>query len=71
MFKKLRDSRTSQNVPVETLCELIGLKTVAAYYKKEAGTVKFTLTESNRIANFFGLSVEELFFDNTLSKIDS
>nr|WP_207716408.1 XRE family transcriptional regulator [Clostridium beijerinckii] len=44
--------------------DLLGLKTKAAYYKKESGSVKFTLHEAKKISDFFKLSIEQIFFDS-------
>lgn len=61
MYTKLRGLRVKRNIPVKTLANLLGLKTEAAYYKKETGTVKFTLEEATAIAHFFSVSVEDIF----------
>lgn len=71
MFEKLRQIRTERCISAKTLAELIGLETEAAYYKKENGTVKFSLLEGKIVADYFGLPIEAVFFDNELSKTDS
>ncbi|MCL2563095.1 MAG: helix-turn-helix transcriptional regulator [Oscillospiraceae bacterium] len=63
MFYKLREIRRERNISVEKMREVLGLETLAAYYKKEAGSVKFTLADVEKISKFLGLSVEEIFFD--------
>lgn len=57
----LKELRKTNNVKVSTLAELIGLKTLAAYYKKESGSVKFTVEEAIAIAEHIGKPVEEIF----------
>lgn len=68
MFERLRALRTERNVPAKTLANVIGLETEAAYYKKETGAVKITLIEGKKIADFFELPIEAVFFDDELSK---
>lgn len=34
------------------------------YSKKEAGSVKFSLIEAKKIADYFNVSIEELFFND-------
>ncbi|WOC33429.1 MULTISPECIES: helix-turn-helix transcriptional regulator [Caproicibacterium] len=67
MFEKLRKIRTNRNVSGEQMAEVLGLKTQAAYYKKEAGTVKFSLADAKCISEFFHMPIEEIFFANELS----
>jgi transcriptional regulator with XRE-family HTH domain len=67
MFEKLRALRISKGIPVEKLAEVLGLETLAAYYKKENGSVKFTLADAKKISDFFGMPIEEIFFDHELS----
>ena len=68
MFEKLRRLRVERNVSVKTLSDILGLETEAAYYKKETGAIKISLVEGKKIADFFGLPIEENFFPNELSK---
>lgn len=60
-MNNLKELRKSNNVKVSTLAKLIGLKTLAAYYKKESGSVKFTVEEAITIAEHIGKPVEEIF----------
>lgn len=60
-MNNLKELRKTNNVKVSTLAELIGLKTLAAYYKKESGSIKFTVEEAMAIAEHMGKSVEEIF----------
>ncbi len=68
MFEHLRALRLRKGIPVEKLAEVLGLETLAAYYKKETGSVKFTLADAKKIADFFGMPIEEIFFGNELSE---
>lgn len=67
MFDKLRKIRQKSNIKAKELAEKLGLKTEGAYYKKETGSVPFTLTEGKIIADVFNLPIEEIFFENELS----
>lgn len=68
MFETLRALRIEKNVPVENICEALGLKTLAAYYKKENGSVKFTLSDAKIIADLFGMPIEKIFFGDEISQ---
>lgn len=61
MFERLRQLRTDQGVSARTLAALLGLETEGAYYKKENSTIKFTLVEGKKIADYFGLPIEAIF----------
>ncbi len=67
MFEKLRKIRQEKNIKVKEIAEKIGLKTEGAYYKKENGTVPFTLEEGRIISNLLEMPIEEIFFENELS----
>lgn len=68
MFERLRELRIERNVPAKILAGVLGLETEAAYYKKETGAVKISLIEGKKIADFFGLPIETVFFPNELSE---
>lgn len=68
MYETLRALRIEKNIPVEKIREVLGLKTLAAYYKKENGSVKFTLSDAKKIADLFGMPIEEIFFGNEISQ---
>lgn len=62
MYARLKQLRTERNIPVETLIKALGLKTKAAYYKKESGKIKFSVDDAEKISKFYGLPIEEIFF---------
>lgn len=70
MFERLRKIRQEKNIKAREIAERIGLKTEGAYYKKETGSVPFTLTEGKVIADMFEMPMEEIFFTNELSYRD-
>lgn len=67
VFEKLRSLRAENGTSARMMADLLGLETEAAYYKKENGTVKITLIEGKKIADFFGLPIEVVFFGDELS----
>ena len=67
MFENIRKIRQEKNVKAKEIAEKLGLKTEGAYYKKETGSVPFTLEEGRIIANIFKMPMEEIFFTNELS----
>ncbi len=70
MYEKLKSIRIQRNIPVPELCAVIGLKTESAYYKKETGSIRCSLIEAKKIADYIGISIEDLFFANELSEMD-
>lgn len=71
MFEKLRKIRQEKNVKAKDIAKKLGLKTEGAYYKKEAGTVPFTLKEGKIVADILNMPIEEIFFTNELSYKDN
>jgi putative transcriptional regulator len=61
--------RISRNVAVETLTEILNLKNTCTYYKKESGTLRFSLFEAKVLSDFFDMTIEELFFSNEVQEI--
>jgi len=70
MYVGLRRLRKNKQVPVLVLAKLLNLKTEAAYYKKESGIIKFSVEEARRIADYFGMSIEDIFFEESLSQME-
>ena len=67
MFEKLRKLRKEKNIQAKEIAEKIGLKTEGAYYKKETGSVPFTLEEGKIISEMLGMPIEDIFFENEIS----
>ena len=61
MFEKLRRIRNERNISALEMANLLGLKTAAAYYKKENGTINYTLEEAKKIAAYLKMPIEEIF----------
>lgn len=60
---KIKAVREEKHLTQEDIAHIIGTSTVN-YSKKEAGSVRFSLEEARKLAVFFELSIEELFFAN-------
>jgi putative transcriptional regulator len=71
VFEQLRAMRIETNTPAKTLANMLGLKTKAAYYKKECGSVSTTVQEAKQLADYFGRTIEDLFFGNEVSSQDT
>ena len=67
MFEQLKTIRNTNNTSAEQMADILGLETKAAYYKKESGTVKFSLADAKKISDFFGIPIENIFFDTEVS----
>ncbi len=67
MFERLRKIRQEKNIKAKDIAEKLGLKTEGAYYKKETGTVPFTLQEGKIVSEIIGLPIEEIFFTEEIS----
>lgn len=63
MFEKLRKLREERNVTQEEMAKLLGHADKSSYSMKERGLRKFTIQEAYRIAEFFGSTIEYIFFD--------
>lgn len=68
MIQKLVDERKLQGKNPAYMANLLGLKTPGAYYKKENGSIRFSLEEGLIVAKDLNKTVEYLFGDYFLSK---
>lgn len=62
MHEKLRLMRNEKKISAKEMAGLLGLKTKAAYYKKENGTIKFSLPEAKIVAEKLGMPIDDIFF---------
>lgn len=58
-------------VSAKEMAELLGLKTEVAYYKKESGVIRISIEEAKLIANKLGMPIEDIFFDNEVSDVET
>jgi len=56
-----------KGVSAKEMADLLGLKTEAAYYKKESGMIKFSLHEAKKVSERLGLPIDDIFFDKKVS----
>ncbi len=63
MYLKLREIRNAKGITAREMADLLGLKTEAAYYKKESGLIRFSLEEARLVADRLGLPISDIFFD--------
>ena len=62
MTNRLQELRTKRGETQRKMAEVMGLKTVGAYCKKELGYNPVTLAEAHAAAVHFGTTVEAIFF---------
>lgn len=67
MHKTLRDIRNKRKISAKEMADLLGLKTEAAYYKKESGDIRFSLHEAKLISEKLQMPIETIFFANKVS----
>ena len=63
---KVRAERIKRGLSAEVMAGVID-SSVANYYKKEAGQIKFDLVEARTIARYFGKTIEELFYEDEIA----
>ena len=71
MYENLRELRNQRNISALDMARVIGLKTKAAYYKKESGLIKFSLEEANLISKYLDMPIEDIFFDDEVAKSET
>ena len=62
MGNSLKKFRLENNVDITTIMNIWNLKTKAAYYKKENGSVNITLEEARKASRYFRKTIEDIFF---------
>ena len=66
----VKELRESAGLKQEYMADLLKISP-ANYCKKENGTIKYSLPEAKIIADHFGKTIEEVFFAEEVSKIDT
>lgn len=67
---RVRELREKNGVLQEKMADLLGIS-IPNYSKKETGAVRFSLTEAKIISTFFRVPVDEIFFNQKVSKIET
>lgn len=66
----VRKIRIQQRWKGEEVAEALNIS-LPAYYKKETGQLRFSLEEAKALSDFFGLSIEEIFFTDEIPKMEN
>lgn len=67
MLYNLQKLRKKHGYTQRDMANLLGLKTISAYCKKERGYCSFSVEEAKKISDYLGLSIDEIFFEDKLS----
>ncbi len=70
MYEDLRKIRNERGIKMKECADVIGVKE-ACYCKKELGTLRFSVEEAKKLADFFGLPIEKLFHREESSKMET
>lgn len=71
MYENLRAIRNKAHIPAKEMADLLGLKTEAAYYKKENGAIRISIEEAKLIADKLDMPIEDIFFSNEVSVMET
>ena len=66
MNKILRETRKSKGLSMTFVANKLGYKSVSGYANIEYGITKPSLENAVKIANIFGMTIDELFFEDKL-----
>ena len=69
MYEKLREIRKARKISGEEMGRKLGIQK-AGYSKKELGHVPFSLNDAKIVSEVFGMSIEDIFFPDEVSKRD-
>lgn len=61
MYSNLRKLRHERKVNIGDMLKLLNINK-PTYYRKEVGNIKFSLEEAKKIAKYFNMPIEEVFF---------
>lgn len=70
MYEKLRSLRHEKELTGEYMAIKLGIQK-AAYSKKENGLLRFSLREAKIISGIFGMSIDDIFFDDEVSEMET
>ena len=62
----VRKKRLEAGITGVALAEHLGIGT-PTYYKKETGAIKWSLEEAKRVADFFGTTIDALFYPEEIA----
>ena len=64
----VKSYRKFYNLTQSDMADKLGI-TLQNYYQKENGIREFKLSEAKKIADLFGVSIEDIFFTNEVNKM--
>lgn len=67
MNLKLKELRESRGITQTFIAKKLGFEYVSSYNKIELGKRKLNVFEAKKIAEIFGVKIEDLFFENDLA----
>ena len=70
MTNRLQELRIKHGETQRQMAEVMKLKTVGAYCKKELGYNAVTLEEAHAAAVHWGITIEGIFFDDGVSDLE-
>ncbi|NEZ46120.1 helix-turn-helix transcriptional regulator [Clostridium niameyense] len=65
-FKKLKAYRQLKGINQSAMADLIGVS-LNTYNFKENGKKQFTLQEAKSISDYFGVTIDEIFFNDSVN----
>ena len=68
-MSKIRRLREKRHLTQAEMADYLGMS-LANYGKKENNQIRFSINEAKRLSDFFGLSIEQIFFDDKFSEIE-
>ena len=69
-MSKIRRLREDNNLTQAQMANYLGMS-LANYGKKENNQIRFSINEAKKLSDFFGLSIEQIFFDDKFSKFEN
>ncbi|MBP1926879.1 DNA-binding XRE family transcriptional regulator [Sedimentibacter acidaminivorans] len=66
-MNKIKLLREKNNIRQNEIAQFLNIS-ACNYYKKETGDLRFSLIEAKKLSDYFGLTIEELFFTNKVSE---
>ena len=61
-YRMLKAHRAAKGHTQHDMMHLLGLKSITTYNKKENGEVEFTLGQAKKLADYFEVTIDQLFF---------
>lgn len=69
-IENVRNARIARGITGVAMAAHLGMN-FPTYYKKETGQIKWSLPEAKAVADFFGTTIDALFFDQEVSVSDN